>query len=77
MTRWQYATEQFLTAGLGDEAAAADLERVLDARGADGWELLGLTTYHNAEARADVLIATFKRPVPQNPGAPGTDDRGG
>lgn len=61
--KWQYHTEQFVTAGLGEDRAASELERVLDGLGAQSWELVSATTYHNAEAKADVLLCVFKRPV--------------
>jgi hypothetical protein len=30
--------------------------------GADGWELVTYTVYHNVEAAQDVLLLVFKRP---------------
>jgi hypothetical protein len=59
---WQYTTLQFLTAGVGDDAGAADLEGALNEHGAAGWELVSTTVYHNAEAQQHVLLCVFKRP---------------
>ena len=69
---WQYSTAQFITRGLGDDSGAADLEAALNRFGADGWELVSSTVYHNLEARQDVLLLVFKRPVRLEPrgGAP-------
>jgi hypothetical protein len=62
MTKWQYTTAQFITRGLGDESGAGDLEAAMNQFGADGWELVTYTVYHNAEAAQDVLLLVFKRP---------------
>jgi hypothetical protein len=61
--KWQYTTAQFVTRGLGDESGASDLEAAMNQLGADGWELITSTIYHNVEAGQDVLLLTFKRPL--------------
>ncbi len=63
MTRWQYTTSQFITHGLGSDSGAGDLEAVLNQLGADGWELVSSTIYHNTEAGQDVMLLVFKRPI--------------
>ena len=69
MTKWQYTTAQFITRGLGDDSGAGDLEAALNQLGADGWELVSSTVYHNAEAEQDVILLVFKRPaVPASAG---------
>lgn len=64
MTKWQYITAQFITRGLGDDSGAGDLETAMNQYGADGWELVSTTVYHNKEAEQDVLLIVFKRPLP-------------
>jgi hypothetical protein len=64
MTKWQYITTQFITRGLGDDSGAGDLEAAMNQYGADGWELVSTTVYHNKEAEQDVLLIVFKRPLP-------------
>ncbi len=61
--KWQYTTAQFITRGLGDDSGAADLETAMNQHGAEGWELVSSTVYHNLEAQQDVLLLVFKRPV--------------
>ncbi len=63
MTKWQYTTAQFITRGLGDESGAQEVEGALNQLGADGWELVSSSVYHNEEAGLDVLLMFFKRPV--------------
>lgn len=63
MTKWQYTSAQFVTRGLGDESGAREVEGTLNRYGADGWELVSSTVYHNHEAEMDVLLLLFKRPV--------------
>lgn len=62
--KWQYTTAQFITRGLGDESGGGDLEAALNQLGADGWELVSSTLYHNFEAEQDVILLVFKRPLP-------------
>lgn len=61
--KWQYATAQFITRGLGDESGAGDMEAALNQLGAEGWELVSSTLYHNMEAEQDVMLFIFKRPA--------------
>lgn len=61
--KWQYTTAQFITRGLGDDSGATDLETALNQFGADGWELVSSTLYHNHEAGQDVILFVFKRPL--------------
>ncbi|VTR98085.1 : DUF4177 [Gemmata massiliana] len=64
MTKWEYTTAQFITHGLGNESGAAGLELALNQLGAEGWELVSSTLYHNVEAEQDVVLLYFKRPLP-------------
>ena len=63
MTTWQYTTAQFITQGLGNDSGATDIEKAMNHLGAEGWELVSSTVYHNVEAGQDVLLLVFKKPA--------------
>ena len=47
-TRWEHRLEIIHLAGKDDEAARAEAVSVLDALGADGWEVVGFSPSHAA-----------------------------
>jgi hypothetical protein len=72
---WRYMTVRFSTQDLNGDvpreqplAKFADHhQRFLDAKGLEGWEMVGMTTLHNGS-----LLMAFKRqgpgPEPEQPG---------
>lgn len=63
MNKWKYMTAQFVTTGLGDQAAVEKVQENINALGLYGWELVSTNVYHNVEVDQDVLILFFKKPL--------------
>lgn len=66
MTKWKYMTAQFVTTGLGDQAAVEKVQENMTALGLYGWELVSTNVYHNSDVGQDVLIMFFKKPTTED-----------
>ena len=64
-TVWEYKTIHYGPIPQGPQAVwpPYDPSGQLNPLGADGWELVSSTLYHNIEAQQDVILLVFKKPV--------------
>ena len=62
MTKWTYMTAQSITRGIHNDDKAGEAEAMMNQLGADGWELVSSTLYHNTEVAEDVVLLLFKKP---------------
>ena len=61
--RWEYKSLQMDVAGwLGPDVDPEQIDRVLDANGAEGWELVSAFDVNRGQGRTTALVFLFKRP---------------
>jgi hypothetical protein len=61
--RWEYKSLQMDVAGwLGPDVDPEQIDRVLDANGAEGWELVSAFDENRGQGRTTALVFLFKRP---------------
>lgn len=61
--QWEYKSIIIDVAGwLGPDVDPEQLDRALDASGADGWELVSAFDINTGHGRTTGIVALFKRP---------------
>ena len=61
--QWEYKSIIIDVAGwLGPKVDPEELDRALDASGADGWELVSAFDINTGHGRTTGIVALFKRP---------------
>ncbi|CAG0981595.1 hypothetical protein PHYC_01795 [Phycisphaerales bacterium] len=63
MERWEYTSWRVNVAGFfGPSFDPAEIDRVLNQAGAEGWELASVTDLNWNQGGSKFLLYTFKRP---------------
>jgi hypothetical protein len=61
--RWEYRTARYETGGwTGGKIENDELDQLLNAYGAEGWELVNVFGTNRGEGRTRDVVAVFKRP---------------